>query len=110
MKKDTHPIYYKEAEITCACGHSFKIGGTRKKIQVEICSNCHPFYTGKQNLIDTAGRAERFKARASKADTEKVVQKKEKKVTRVQNKKPKLIELKPKGEKQKTQKKKRQQQ
>ena len=63
---------------------------------MEICSNCHPFYTGKQTLIDTAGRAERFKTRASKADAGKVVKKKEKKVTRVAQKKPKIIDVKKK--------------
>ena len=96
MKKDIHPTYYKEAKIKCACGHSFVIGGTKEKLEVEICSNCHPFYTGKQTLIDTAGRAERFKARAAKVDTKKVAKKKEKKITRVQNKKPKVIDVKSK--------------
>lgn len=86
MKPDTHPIYYKEAKATCVCGHSFTLGATQEKIEVEICSNCHPFYTGKQTLVDTAGRAERFKARAAKAATEKVTKKKEKKATRTQTK------------------------
>ncbi len=99
MKKNIHPTYYKQTEIKCACGKTFAFGGTRQKIQVEICSNCHPFYTGKQNLIDTAGRAERFKSRASKADAGKVVKKKEKKTTRLQTKKPKVIEAKAKAPK-----------
>lgn len=99
MKKDIHPAYYKEAEVRCACGKTFTLGATQQKIQVEICSNCHPFYTGKQNLIDTAGRAERFKSRAAKADTKKVVKKKEKKVTRVAKKKPKVIDVKSKPKK-----------
>ncbi|MAF79680.1 50S ribosomal protein L31 [bacterium] len=86
MKKDIHPAYYPKAKTTCACGHSFTIGGTKEKLEVEICSNCHPFYTGKQTLIDTAGRAERFKARAAKANKEKIQKKKTKKVTRAKKK------------------------
>ena len=66
MKKDIHPEYYPDATVTCACGNSFKVGSTVKKIQVEICSACHPFYTGKQKLIDTAGMVDKFKAKAAK--------------------------------------------
>jgi len=66
MKKKIHPEYNPETTITCACGNSFKVGSTLKDISVEICSNCHPFYTGKQKLIDTSGRVDRFKARAEK--------------------------------------------
>lgn len=65
--KDIHPKYFPEAKITCACGKKFSFGATKEKIEVEICSNCHPFYTGNQGLVDTAGRAERFKARREKA-------------------------------------------
>lgn len=61
MKKDTHPTYYKDAKTTCACGHVFTIGSTNKEMSVEICSNCHPFYTGKEKLVDSAGRVDRFK-------------------------------------------------
>ena len=66
MKKNLHPEYYPEATITCVCGRIFKVGSTVKEIGVEICSNCHPFYTGKQKLVDTSGRVDRFKARADK--------------------------------------------
>lgn len=59
MKKDIHPDY-KEAQVTCGCGNSFKTRSTREKIAVEVCSNCHPFYTGKQKFVDTAGMVERF--------------------------------------------------
>ena len=59
MKKDIHPDY-KEALVTCGCGNSFKTRSTRDKIAVEVCSNCHPFYTGKQKFVDTAGMVERF--------------------------------------------------
>ncbi len=61
MKKDTHPEYNAKAKVTCACGNSFTVGSTLKELKVEICSNCHPFYTGKQKLMDTAGRVDRFK-------------------------------------------------
>ena len=69
MKKDTHPEYYTKAKVTCACGNSFTVGSTVKELKVEICSNCHPFYTGKQKLMDTAGRVDRFK-RISKQQVE----------------------------------------
>ena len=59
MKKDIHPDY-KESLVTCGCGNSFKTRSTRDKIAVEVCSNCHPFYTGKQKFVDAAGRIERF--------------------------------------------------
>ncbi|MFA5070626.1 MAG: 50S ribosomal protein L31 [Patescibacteria group bacterium] len=61
MKKDVHPTYYPEAKVICACGHTFKTGSTQKEIRTEICSTCHPFYTGKQKIMDTAGRVDRFK-------------------------------------------------
>ncbi|MFZ5979846.1 MAG: 50S ribosomal protein L31 [Candidatus Zixiibacteriota bacterium] len=60
MKPGIHPDY-KEVTVTCACGSTFKTRSTRNKISVEICSNCHPYFTGKQKLVDTAGRVERFR-------------------------------------------------
>jgi large subunit ribosomal protein L31 len=59
MKKDIHPKYEK-AIISCACGNSFETGSTKKNMKIEICSACHPFFTGKQKIVDTAGRVERF--------------------------------------------------
>src|SRR5690349_14240058 len=59
MKKDIHPDY-KESLVTCGCGNSFKTRSTRDKIAVEVCANCHPFYTGKQKFVDTAGMVEKF--------------------------------------------------
>jgi len=64
MKEEIHPGYY-EATIRCACGNEFKAGSTAKEINVEICSKCHPFFTGKQKLVDSAGRVERFKRKYS---------------------------------------------
>lgn len=60
MKKGIHPNYGK-AKITCVCGESFESGSTRKEMRVEICSKCHPFYTGSQRMVETRGRAEKFR-------------------------------------------------
>ncbi len=62
MKEGIHPKYG-EAVVKCACGESFETGSVKKEIKVEICSKCHPFFTGKQKLIDTGGRVDRFKKR-----------------------------------------------
>ncbi len=67
MKKGIHPKY-ERATITCACGSVIETRSTQKDIKVEICSSCHPFYTGKQKLVDTAGRIERFKKKYSIKD------------------------------------------
>jgi large subunit ribosomal protein L31 len=60
MKKEIHPDY-EECDVMCACGNTFKTRSTRKEIRVEICSQCHPFYTGKQKFVDSAGRVEKFR-------------------------------------------------
>ena len=60
MKKDIHPKYYSKAKVKCACGNTFFVGSTKPEIETEICSQCHPFYTGEEKLIDTAGRVEKF--------------------------------------------------
>jgi len=60
MKQKIHPKYH-EAKVRCACGNEFEVGSTNPEIRIEICSNCHPFFTGKQKLIDTAGRVEKFR-------------------------------------------------
>ena len=67
MKTDIHPVYNEETKVTCACGNSFSVGSTKESISVEICSKCHPFYTGNEKLMDTAGRVEKFKARQAAA-------------------------------------------
>ncbi len=59
MKETIHPNY-EETRVTCACGESFVTGSTKKNLRVEICSKCHPFYTGKQRIVDSGGRVERF--------------------------------------------------
>ncbi|KKU50411.1 MAG: 50S ribosomal protein L31 [Parcubacteria group bacterium GW2011_GWA1_47_10] len=65
MKKDVHPKYDLKAKASCACGAVFLVGSTMTEIQMEICSQCHPFYTGNEKIMDTAGRVERFKKRAA---------------------------------------------
>lgn len=67
MKTETHPTYFPEARVTCACGRVFSVGSTKEKLEVEICSQCHPFYTGNDKVLDTAGRLEKFKARRAAA-------------------------------------------
>ena len=67
MKTQIHPTYYNDAKITCACGNSLVAGSTKKKIHTETCSACHPFFTGNQKLIDTAGRVDKFRARLEKS-------------------------------------------
>jgi large subunit ribosomal protein L31 len=66
VKKDIHPKYYPEATVRCACGNVFKVGSTMEVIEVEVCSNCHPFYTGKEKIVDTLGRVEKYRKRLAK--------------------------------------------
>ena len=66
MKKDIHPEYV-PATVSCACGNSFETRATKAKINVEICSSCHPFYTGKQKFVDSEGRVERFQRKYGKS-------------------------------------------
>jgi len=67
MKKDNKIKYYDKAIIECSCGNVLEVGSTQEKIHVEICSACHPFFTGKQKLVDSAGRVDQFKAKLAKA-------------------------------------------
>ncbi|OHA42576.1 MAG: 50S ribosomal protein L31 [Candidatus Taylorbacteria bacterium RIFCSPLOWO2_12_FULL_47_20] len=71
MKKEIHPKYFPNSHATCACGAKHVVGSTMEKIGVEICSSCHPFYTGADKLMDTAGRVEKFKQRRAKSDSAK---------------------------------------
>ena len=67
MKPGIHPPYYPDAVVTCVCGNTFTTGSTKQKIQLEVCSACHPFYTGTQRFIDTQGRVERFQQKQAKS-------------------------------------------
>jgi len=60
MKQDLHPKYYTDAVVKCACGNTFTTGSTNPELKVDVCSQCHPFYTGKQKILDTGGRIEKF--------------------------------------------------
>lgn len=71
MKKDIHPTYFPQAKIICSCKNVIVAGATKEEQHVEICSACHPFYTGKQKLIDTAGRVNKFEERRRKAAEKK---------------------------------------
>lgn len=83
MKKEIHPEYFDQAQVKCVCGNIFKVGSTKKELDVEICSACHPFFTGQEKVLDTAGRVEKFKAKkaaathASKPKKPKISKKKE---------------------------------
>lgn len=82
MKKNTHPIYYKNAKVKCACGNEFSTGSTVKELHIEICSQCHPFFTGKQKLVDTARRVDKFQKRLKKTEVE-AKRRKGKKIKRI---------------------------
>jgi len=67
-KKDIHPKYYENAKAHCACGNTFTIGASKELIEVEICSQCHPFYTGKEKMIDAMGQVQKFRKRLAKKE------------------------------------------
>ena len=75
MKKDIHGQYFYDAVITCACGAKYTVGSSEKEINIEICSACHPFYTGQDKVLDTAGRVDRFKKKVAAAGVKKVAKK-----------------------------------
>lgn len=67
MKSNIHPTYYPNAKMRCACRNTWITGSTQPEIEIEICSNCHPFYSGKEKIMDTRGRVEKFKKREEKS-------------------------------------------
>lgn len=67
MRATIHPEYFHDAVVTCSCGHTFIAGSTQKTLRTEVCSVCHPFFTGQQRIVDTGGQVERFRRRAQKA-------------------------------------------
>src|ERR1700709_2062358 len=68
VKSKIHPKWFADAQVTCACGAAFTTGSTMQKISVEVCSNCHPLYTGQQKFLDTAGRVDKFNQRVAAAE------------------------------------------
>ena len=71
MKDKIHPKYFADANVTCSCGNTFTTGSTRQTLRVELCNKCHPFFTGEQKIIDTAGRVERFNKKYKREKKEK---------------------------------------
>lgn len=80
MKVDIHPKWYPEAKVTCNCGNTFTVGSTKPEIQVEICSACHPFFTGAMRYVDTAGRVEQFQAKQKAASGQQWLKRKQRKL------------------------------
>lgn len=68
MKKNIHPKYYPKAKVQCACGNIFEVGSTKEFMEVEICSKCHPFYTGREKIVDTLGQVQKFRKRLAKKE------------------------------------------
>jgi len=94
MKQDIHPQWYPNAKVTCSCGNSFTVGSTKEEIKVEICSACHPFFTGQQKFIDSMGRVEKFQKKqesAVGATLSKRKKKIQKKLGEDQKEKPKTL-------------------
>ncbi len=94
MKQQIHPTYH-QITVTCACGNSFETGSTKDELRVELCNQCHPFYTGKQKFVDTARRVEKFEEKLAKAQAKTAVRsKKDKRAAKAANKKAKADETK----------------
>lgn len=91
MKSDIHPKWYPNAVVSCACGNTFTVGSTKEKIQIDICSKCHPFFTGEMRFVDTMGRVERFQAKQKQAATSTYVSKKKKKQLKADAPAPKSL-------------------
>lgn len=93
MKTDIHPTYNDAITVTCACGNSFETGSTESAITVEVCSACHPFYTGKQKLVDVAGRVDKFRQRQQESESIKEATKDKKKAPKKSNQKTDVKKL-----------------
>lgn len=96
MKKDIHPKYNTECKVSCVCGNTFLTGSTAKEIKVELCSVCHPFYTGKQKLVDSARRVEKFEAKLKASSDSDKPGKKAKRAKRSAERKKKEVVVKTK--------------
>lgn len=79
MKAKIHPKWYPDAQITCVCGHTFTTGSTKPQIQVDICSACHPFFTGQMKYVDVQGRVEKFQIKQKAVEGKEYIKKKDKK-------------------------------
>lgn len=98
MKANVHPNWFSEAKVTCACGNVFTTGSTRPEIRVEICSSCHPLFTGQAKLVDTLGQVERFQKRTEtskqkQAERKVVLERRATKVEQRKTERPSLKDL-----------------
>lgn len=91
MKSDIHPKWFANCIVTCACGNTFAVGSTKEKIMIDICSKCHPFFTGEMRFVDTMGRVERFQVKQKQAATSTYVSKKKKKQLKADAPAPKSL-------------------
>lgn len=91
MKKNIHPKYFNEAQVICVCGNKFTTGSTQEVIHVELCYNCHPFYTGEQKFVDSASRIQKFQTKAENAKKYQVVKKEKKEAEAKKKESPKSL-------------------
>lgn len=91
MKQAIHPQYFDRAQVVCVCGHKWTTGSTQELIRVELCSNCHPFYTGEQKFVDTASRIQKFQTRTETAKKYQVVNKEKKEQEKKKAESPKTL-------------------
>jgi len=103
MKTNIHPKWFPEAKVVCSCGNTFTTGSTKEEIKVEVCSACHPFFTGQQKFVDTLGRVERFQKKQQSATTGLVSKKKKRLLKKIEEAKEEA--LKPKSLKEMLEKK-----
>ena len=91
MKQGIHPKYFEEAQVICVCGNKFKTGSTREVIHVELCYNCHPFYTGEQKFVDSASRIQKFQNKTEAAKKYQVVNREKKEAEKKKAEAPKTL-------------------
>ena len=91
MKQGIHPQYFENAQVICVCGHKFTTGSTKELIHVELCSNCHPFYTGEQRFVDSASRIQKFTTRTETAKKYQVIKKTKKEEQKKLSEAPKTL-------------------
>jgi len=91
MKQGIHPQYFEDAQVICVCGNKFTTGSTREVIHVELCSNCHPFYTGEQKFVDSASRIQKFQTRTETAKKYQVIKKEKKEKEEKRSEAPKTL-------------------
>lgn len=91
MKQAIHPQYFEQAQVVCVCGHKWTTGSTTEMIRVELCSNCHPFYTGEQKFVDSASRIQKFQTRTENAKKYQVINKDKKEQEKKKAESPKTL-------------------